>query len=64
MTSFLKIYIFFQGLPKIICAWLESGMISSGGMMGCKECTLPGGPLSPLLANIPLDEFEQRGKDD
>ena len=50
---------------KIIRAYLESGVMVNGVVMDTEEGTPQGGPLSPLLANIMLDdldkELEQRG---
>lgn len=50
---------------KLIRAYLESGVMVNGVVMGTEEGTPQGGPLSPLLSNIMLDdldkELEQRG---
>jgi group II intron reverse transcriptase/maturase len=50
---------------KLIRAYLESGMMVNGVVMDTEEGTLQGGPLSPLLSNIMLDdldrELEKRG---
>ncbi len=50
---------------KLIRAYLESGVMVEGVVMGTEEGTPQGGPLSPLLANILLDdldkELEKRG---
>lgn len=50
---------------KLIRAYLESGVLVNGVVMETEEGTPQGGPLSPLLANIMLDdldkELEQRG---
>ncbi len=50
---------------KLIRAYLESGVMVNGVVMETEEGTPQGGPLSPLLANIMLDdldkELEQRG---
>lgn len=45
---------------KLIRSWLESGMMRSGIVTSRKEGTPQGGPLSPLLANILLDELDKR----
>ena len=45
---------------KLIRSWLESGMMCSGVVTSRKEGTPQGGPLSPLLANILLDELDKR----
>jgi RNA-directed DNA polymerase len=50
---------------KLIRQYLESGVMLNGVVMETEEGTPQGGPLSPLLANIMLDdldkELEQRG---
>ncbi len=50
---------------KLIRAYLESGVMVNGVVMDTEEGTPQGGPLSPLLANIMLDdldkEMEKRG---
>jgi group II intron reverse transcriptase/maturase len=50
---------------KLIRAYLESGVMINGVVMETEEGTPQGGPLSPLLANILLDdldkELEKRG---
>jgi group II intron reverse transcriptase/maturase len=50
---------------KLIRRYLESGVMVNGVVMASEEGTPQGGPLSPLLANIMLDdldkELEQRG---
>jgi RNA-directed DNA polymerase len=50
---------------KLIRAYLESGVMVEGVVMETEEGTPQGGPLSPLLANILLDdldkELEKRG---
>jgi RNA-directed DNA polymerase len=50
---------------KLIRAYLESGVMLNGVVMETEEGTPQGGPLSPLLSNIMLDdldkELEQRG---
>lgn len=52
-------------LLKIIRRYLESGMMVNGVCTDRLEGTPQGGPLSPLLANILLDnldkELERRG---
>ena len=51
---------------KLIRAYLESGVMVNGVVMETEEGTPQGGPLSPLLANIMLDdldkELEKRGQ--
>ena len=50
---------------KLIRAYLNSGVMVEGVVIGTDEGTPQGGPLSPLLSNIILDdldkELEQRG---
>jgi RNA-directed DNA polymerase len=50
---------------KLIRAYLESGVMVNGVVMDTEEGTPQGGPLSPLLSNIMLDdldkELEKRG---
>ena len=50
---------------KLIRAYLESGVMVNGVVMEVEEGTPQGGPLSPLLSNIMLDdldkELEKRG---
>ncbi len=50
---------------KLVRAYLESGVMVNGVVLETEEGTPQGGPLSPLLANIMLDdldrELEQRG---
>ena len=52
-------------LLKLIRAYLESGVMVNGVVMDTEEGTPQGGPLSPLLSNIMLDdldkELEKRG---
>ena len=47
-------------LLKLIRSWLECGMMSEGVVHDRTEGTPQGGPLSPLLANIILDELDKR----
>jgi retron-type reverse transcriptase len=50
---------------KLIRRYLQSGVMVNGVVMETEEGTPQGGPLSPLLANIMLDdldkELERRG---
>lgn len=46
-------------LLKLIRRYLEAGAMSDGVVMIRVEGTPQGGPLSPLLANILLDEFDK-----
>lgn len=50
---------------KLIRAYLESGVMINGVVMDTEEGTPQGGPLSPLLSNVMLDdldkELEKRG---
>jgi RNA-directed DNA polymerase len=53
------------GVIRLIRAYLNSGMMSEGVVQERQQGTPQGGPLSPLLANVLLDEvdreLEQRG---
>lgn len=44
---------------KLIRAYLESGVLLNGVVVTSEEGTPQGGPLSPLLANIMLDDFDR-----
>ncbi len=44
---------------KLIRAYLESGVLLNGVVVRSEEGTPQGGPLSPLLANIMLDDFDK-----
>lgn len=44
---------------KLIRAYLESGVLLNGVLVTSEEGTPQGGPISPLLANIMLDDFDQ-----
>src|SRR5256884_5966923 len=46
-------------LLKLIRAFLTAGVMESGLVSPVDEGTPQGGPLSPLLSNIVLDEFDQ-----
>lgn len=46
-------------LLKLIRRYLEAGVMSGGVVIERVEGTPQGGPLSPLLANILLDEFDK-----
>ena len=54
-----------KGVLKLIRAYLESGVMVNGVVMETEEGTPQGGPLSPLLSNIMLNdldrELEERG---
>ncbi len=53
------------GVIRLIRAYLNSGIMDGGVVIDRREGTPQGGPLSPLLANVLLDEvdkaLEQRG---
>lgn len=53
------------GVIRLIRAYLNSGIMDGGVVMERYEGTPQGGPLSPLLANVMLDEvdceLERRG---
>ncbi|WP_127595811.1 group II intron reverse transcriptase/maturase [Paenibacillus lautus] len=44
---------------KLIRAYLNAGVLTEGGLERAEEGTPQGGPLSPLLANILLDDLDQ-----
>ena len=44
---------------ELIRAYLESGVLLNGVVVTSEEGTPQGGPISPLLANIMLDDFDQ-----
>ncbi|GAV24377.1 RNA-directed DNA polymerase (Reverse transcriptase) [Carboxydothermus islandicus] len=44
---------------KLIRAYLEAGVMVNGVVIASEEGTPQGGPLSPLLANIMLDELDK-----
>ena len=46
-------------LLKLIRAFLNSGVMENGLVQATEEGTPQGGPLSPLLSNIVLDELDQ-----
>ena len=46
-------------LIRPVRAYLNSGIMSNGVALERKEGTPQGGPLSPLLANVMLDEVEK-----
>jgi len=47
------------GVIRLIRAYLNSGIMDSGVVQHREEGTPQGGPLSPLLANVLLDEVDQ-----
>ena len=44
---------------KLIRAFLDAGVMENGLVSAAREGTPQGGPLSPLLSNLVLDEFDQ-----
>ena len=51
-----------QRMLKLIRAFLKAGVMESGLVSPVDEGTLQGGPLSPLLSNIVLDEFDRESE--
>lgn len=47
------------GVIRLIRAYLNSGIMSDGGVQQRYQGTSQGGPLSPLLANVLLDEVDK-----
>ena len=54
-----------KDIPGLIRSYLNAGMMDGGVVLARQDGTPQGGPLSPLLANVLLDEvdkaLEQRG---
>jgi RNA-directed DNA polymerase len=48
-----------KGMLKLIRAFLESGVMENGLVSPVDEGTPQGGPLSPLLSNLVLDELDR-----
>ena len=48
-----------QRLIKLIRKYLESGVLINGIKVSSEKGTPQGGPLSPLLANIMLDDLDK-----
>jgi retron-type reverse transcriptase len=44
---------------RLIRQYLDAGIMAHGVMVERHEGTPQGGPLSPLLANVPLDEIDK-----
>ena len=47
------------GMIRLIRAYLDSGIMSDGVVQQRYQGTPQGGPLSPLLANVMLDEVDK-----
>ena len=48
-----------KGILRLICRYLQAGIMANGVAMERSEGTPQGGPLSPLLANVLLDEVDK-----
>jgi group II intron reverse transcriptase/maturase len=48
-----------KGVLKLIRKYLEAGVMINGVVMETEEGTAQGGPISPLLSNIMLDELDK-----
>src|ERR1700745_636691 len=48
-----------KGSPRLIGAFLKWGVLENGLVSPTEEGTPQGGPLSPLLSNIVLDELDR-----
>ncbi len=59
LMSRLGGYIADKRMRWIIRRFLQAGVMESGVVMPTREGTPQGGPLSPLLANLVLDELDQ-----
>ena len=59
LMSRLKQDIEDKRLLKLINGYLKAGVMVNGVVMGTEEGTPQGGPLSPLLSNIVLDELDR-----
>ena len=46
-------------MPKLIRAFLKSGVMEDGLINSVDEGTPQGGPLSPLLSNLVLDDLDK-----
>ena len=59
LMSRVSRYIKDQRVLRLIRRYLEAGMMSGGVISARRQGTPQGGPLSPLLSNILLDELDQ-----
>ena len=59
LMSRLARHVVDRRLLKLVRRFLQAGMMSHGVCVQSNEGTPQGGPLSPLLANLLLDDFDK-----
>lgn len=59
LISRLSLYVSDKRILRIIGMTLRSGVMQDGLVSGTSEGTVQGGPLSPLLSNVILDELDK-----
>lgn len=62
LLNLLRRHIHDKRVTELIKKYLKSGVMESGVLSKTEEGSPQGGPLSPLLANIYLNEFDQEMK--